>query len=61
MKSILNMTRMELHQEIYRDRGSAETVRRYLGHEDSDHVSSTATVPMQIRTTVYESGSQGKR
>jgi hypothetical protein len=61
MKTLLNLSDVQLRQVVERDRGTNATVHRYLEHRNSDNPSSDTTVPMTIRTVNYEKGSQGRR
>lgn len=49
-----------LNQLIQQERPTGEKVQGYMGHKDSEKVSSQTTVGMRTITTTYNSGSQGE-
>jgi hypothetical protein len=54
-KSLLN----QMHEQQVK-RSTEETIRGYMGHRDSDKLSSGTRVEMRTITSVYNSGSQGQ-
>jgi hypothetical protein len=54
--SLLNQQLDQVKQE----RPTGEKVQGYMGHKDSDKVSSQTRVDMRTITTTYGSGSQGR-
>lgn len=46
--------------KVKQERPTAEKVQGYMGHKDSDKVSSQVRVDHRTVTTTYNSGSQGQ-